>query len=163
MEKRRKEKLTYEVERVEGHRIRKSKEEFLIKWKGFSKSENSWLPSKSCDCDWLIEKFLKKKRRKLNQRNEPTTKQSLVGFRDVRIVGREFLVEIKRGNDYEWQPEISIQKSAIDKFLRTFRSSAPLCGNCNKEVTFIKTDPHRTCSLCSQLVHCKCAFFSKQM
>ena len=51
----------YEVERILDHRLRKGKEEFLIKWKGYSEKECSWEPRDNLiGVDRLLIQYLEK-------------------------------------------------------------------------------------------------------
>ncbi|EYC29882.1 hypothetical protein Y032_0005g2315 [Ancylostoma ceylanicum] len=45
------------VEKILGKRIRKGEVEYLIQWKGYGPSDNTWEPAKQCDCADLIEEF----------------------------------------------------------------------------------------------------------
>lgn len=47
----------YEVEKIVGEKIEYGKRYFLVKWKGWPESDNSWETEKSVDCFELIEKF----------------------------------------------------------------------------------------------------------
>ncbi|KAI0979327.1 hypothetical protein GJ496_002551 [Pomphorhynchus laevis] len=49
----------YIVERIAGKRARKGKIEYLLKWKGYSDSENTWEPEENLECPELIEQFEK--------------------------------------------------------------------------------------------------------
>ena len=50
----------YEVEQIEGERTRRRKTEYLVKWKGYPASENSWEPD-TCILDTqLITDFRKR-------------------------------------------------------------------------------------------------------
>lgn len=47
----------YEVEKIVGEKIEHGTRHFLVKWKGWPESDNSWEAEKSVDCYELIEKF----------------------------------------------------------------------------------------------------------
>lgn len=47
----------YEVEKVVGEKLEYGVRYFLVKWKGWPESDNSWESEKSVDCYELIEKF----------------------------------------------------------------------------------------------------------
>lgn len=47
----------YEVEKIVGEKIEFGARYFLVKWKGWPESDNSWEAEKSVDCYELIEKF----------------------------------------------------------------------------------------------------------
>ncbi|KAF9107459.1 hypothetical protein BGX29_006326 [Mortierella sp. GBA35] len=50
----------YEVERVVGHRRERRKLEFLLKWKGYPASKNSWQEKDDVHCDHLVEAYWKR-------------------------------------------------------------------------------------------------------
>lgn len=51
----------FEVDKIiEVHHRKDGKREFLVSWKGFPASENSWEPEENLDCADLIERFLRK-------------------------------------------------------------------------------------------------------
>ncbi|KAJ8974187.1 hypothetical protein NQ317_004866 [Molorchus minor] len=61
----------FEVDKIlEVHHRRDGKREFLVSWKGYSTSENSWEPEENMACKELIEKFMAKveKARHLDER-----------------------------------------------------------------------------------------------
>ncbi|XP_055302155.1 chromo domain-containing protein cec-1-like isoform X3 [Sitodiplosis mosellana] len=47
----------YEVEKIVGEKLENGARYFLVKWKGWAESDNSWESEKSVDCYELIEKF----------------------------------------------------------------------------------------------------------
>lgn len=49
--------VQYVVEAIEGERKLRGKTEFLVKWKGFSRSENSWEPETNLDAAETIKAF----------------------------------------------------------------------------------------------------------
>lgn len=51
----------FEVDRIlEVHHKRDGSREFLVSWKGFPPSDNSWEPEENMTCQDLIERFMKK-------------------------------------------------------------------------------------------------------
>nr|CAB3228082.1 chromobox protein homolog 1-like [Phallusia mammillata] len=82
----------YEVERVVDKKIVKGKIQYLIKWKGFSDSDNTWEPDDNLDCPDLIADFENKaskdkkpkdgakvddKKRKLTEKTESAKKSRI--------------------------------------------------------------------------------------
>jgi len=47
----------YPVEQILKKRIRNNKVEYLLKWNGYNRSENSWEPIDNLHCDELIKDF----------------------------------------------------------------------------------------------------------
>lgn len=60
--KRRKGNQEYEVESLLSHEVRNGKEFFLVKWKGFDESENSWEPRRNLHCKRILNTYLSTKR-----------------------------------------------------------------------------------------------------
>ena len=55
------EEKEFEVERIiEVHFKKNKSREFLIRWKGFTASDDTWEPEENLNCPDLIEKFMEK-------------------------------------------------------------------------------------------------------
>jgi len=57
----------YVVEKVVDMRFNKGKKEFLLKWKGYPDSENTWEPKDNLDCPELINEFESNWKKKQNE------------------------------------------------------------------------------------------------
>ena len=51
----------YEVEAIVSDRIKKGKKQYLLKWKGYPDSENTWEDEESLNCPDLLLKYIQKK------------------------------------------------------------------------------------------------------
>lgn len=54
----------YVVEKIAGRRTKGGKIEYLLKWKGYESSENTWEPKENLDCPELIEAYEEAERQK---------------------------------------------------------------------------------------------------
>lgn len=52
----------FEVECLLNHKQVKSKQLFLVKWKGYDNRHNSWVEKKNLNCKKILEKFLEAKK-----------------------------------------------------------------------------------------------------
>jgi len=67
------ENVEYFVESIQDKRVSFGKIEYLLKWKGFNDSDNTWEPVENLDCPELIEEF----ERTLSESNSPKRKLEL--------------------------------------------------------------------------------------
>ncbi|ELR12069.1 Chromatin Organization Modifier domain containing protein [Acanthamoeba castellanii str. Neff] len=74
----------YEVERIVSRRKRKGRVEYLLKWKGWDDSHNSWIAAKECACDELVEEF---------EENERTSKRRKRANKTASTKGKEKIMD----------------------------------------------------------------------
>lgn len=115
------EEESYEVERILDHKVDwKGNRSFLLKWKGFPHSENTWVKEDDLHCDELLNSYLKKARL-IEEENMP---QSTLIERPTKIIGSRienknviYTVLYSKGNSEDLQskqlsqlcPELQIQ------------------------------------------------------
>ncbi|KAL8588704.1 hypothetical protein ACOMHN_046476 [Nucella lapillus] len=75
----------YTVEKVVDSRMRGGKKEYLLKWKGYPDSENTWEPSENLDCPDLISGFEEKKKK----RDAEKKRKSQNGLEDASAAKRK--------------------------------------------------------------------------
>jgi len=58
----------FTVEKIVDMRVRNGKKEYLLKWRGYPDSENTWEPMENLDCPDMIDAFEEKLKKKKEER-----------------------------------------------------------------------------------------------
>lgn len=64
----------FQVEKIVGHRTVKNHRQFLVRWKGYSPSSDSWENEKDLNCPNLIEEFLAEQELKTSAKDNKEAK-----------------------------------------------------------------------------------------
>ncbi|AFN82627.1 chromobox protein [Encephalitozoon romaleae SJ-2008] len=67
----------YTVDKIVGHRRRRGTKQYLVKWEGYSDSENTWEDEKNIFCKKLIKEY-EESQRKLKKGNRQVNKKKAV-------------------------------------------------------------------------------------
>ncbi|XP_048191379.1 chromobox protein homolog 3-like [Perognathus longimembris pacificus] len=117
----------FEVEKVVGRRVVAGKVEYLLKWKGYSDSDNSWEPEEHLRCSDLIKAFLNSQEDSSESEGSISSENSnandnLTGFarglEPERIIGAtgtsDGLLFLMKWKDAD-EPELVLANDAIEK------------------------------------------------
>ncbi|XP_037900534.1 LOW QUALITY PROTEIN: chromobox protein homolog 5 [Glossina fuscipes] len=136
----------YEVEEIVGHKMVRGVFHFLMRWKGYSKDDDTWEPEYALNCPIILEKYKRKYRLNLTKhRQAPLKKPKLIAqtfqsnLKKIRMnrtvdkiidytearSGRIFRVRWKglAAKDDTWESENDLTCAyAIQKFMKRIKS-----------------------------------------
>ena len=92
----------FTVEKICDHQIRKNKTFYLIKWKGYNDSENSWEPEENLNCPSILNEY--KAEHILYSSSDKKNISEIVGFKEVST--NQDMLYIVRFEDDEGYTEI---------------------------------------------------------
>jgi len=126
----------YEVEEIINHKVVKDETLYLVRWKGYASTQNTWEPESSLSCPALIKKYQAKKKsskgksaagKKSSKKTTKNAKVSEPAYEVEKIVdekvekGKRFFLIRWKGygaNDDTWEPEVSLScPDVVKKFL----------------------------------------------
>lgn len=110
------EEAVYEPERIIGSRKEKGVIQYLVKWKGFQKSDATWENSSGISRPELIEEYVQRKLDKKNKSSSQTEKKESKSKKSSKS-SKSSKSEKKADDAQEVQP-----KSIIDSFIKKGKS-----------------------------------------
>ncbi|EZA60446.1 Chromobox protein-like protein [Ooceraea biroi] len=110
----------YEVEELVGHRTIKGRRQFLVRWKGYGDSADSWENEKDLNCPELIKDFLAKdketKSPKTKTRTDKTKKSKTIGKKQAENDAEDSKEGLKEF-EVERIIEVHFKKNGMREFL----------------------------------------------
>lgn len=95
----------YVVEKVVNKRTKHGKTEYLLKWRNYDDSENTWEPEENLDCEDLIKEFEEKRKRDEDKRKQKTKSKAEEPKKKKQKTGSEAEEKTSRGFNRGLQPE----------------------------------------------------------
>lgn len=108
----------YEVKDIVGHKTERGVSYFLIRWKGYTKDDDTWEPEDTLNCPDIIEKYMKK------QKSSPKKASSPAKKKGGKATGGAGVRGSKKNKDDDEEQEWEVEKIidyAEEKKGRVFR------------------------------------------
>ncbi|KAK8860305.1 Chromobox protein 5 [Tritrichomonas musculus] len=125
----------YIVEKICDHQIRKNKMYYLIKWKGYSESENTWEPENYLNCKELLNEYKAEhmfiyqdtqKNSKNMKKYEKKAISEIVGFKEGSTTqDMLYIVRFENDEGYTELPSSILRKWDLQKLLDFYEKNLP--------------------------------------
>ncbi|XP_067640487.1 M-phase phosphoprotein 8 [Eurosta solidaginis] len=135
----------YEVKDIVGHKVEHGMTYYLIRWKGYTKDDDTWEPEDTLSCPDIIEKYNNKKpASKTDKKSATVTKKGVRAAKGTSGVDPNKEWEVDKIIDYAeeknqrvfrirwkgfgpkhdtWEPEVNLScDEIIDKFMKRMKS-----------------------------------------
>lgn len=119
--------VPYEVEAIRAFKVSRGVRQYLIKWKDYAESDNTWEPEEHCDCEEKIKEFHEQLKEKKKKDVEQTRKKVTTSQTRTKITKSRSKFTVKKrilDSDIE-STDADSNKSEIDESNKNVNSSKP--------------------------------------